>query len=129
MKRTFAACLLFLLLGPYSPVLADDLVESYVARLSANDHFNSNGARLTSPAMIIRQDRANFYKFGQRDFEDQDDRFFRKVENRETLQKLLQRGYTSPAVYRAIVNGQPLIRVNVYQMKGGAYVNVEILEE
>jgi hypothetical protein len=79
--------------------------------------------------MIIRQDRANFYKFGQRDFEDEDDRFFRKVENRETLQKLLERGHTPPAAYKAIVSGQPLIRVSVYHTKGGSYVNVEILED
>ena len=79
--------------------------------------------------MIIRQDRANYHKFGRRDVEDQGDSFFQKAENRETLQKLLQRGYSSPSVYQAIVNGQPLIRVSVYQTRGGAYVNVEILEE
>ena len=32
-------------------------LETYVARLSAADHFNSNGERLTSIAAIIRQDR------------------------------------------------------------------------
>ncbi len=129
MKSTVTVIAVGLLLSLCSPVLADDLIESYVARLSANDHFNSNGARLTSPAMIIRQDRANYHKFGRRDVEDQGDSFFQKAENRETLQKLLQRGYSSPSVYQAIVNGQPLIRVSVYQTRGGAYVNVEILEE
>lgn len=129
MKRMVAACFFVLILGACASAWADDLVETYVARLSAHDHFNSSGERLTTPAMIIRQDRANFHKFGRRDFEDEDDRFFRKVENRESLQKLVERGYSSPGVYDAIVNGQPLVRVEVYQTKGGPYVNVEILKD
>lgn len=128
MKRVGIA-LLVALLFPCGVALADDLIESYVARLSAADHFNSNGVRLTSPAMIIRQDRANFYKFGQRDPEDEDDRFFRKLENREMLQKLLERGRTPRSVYNTIVNGQPLIRVNVYLTKGSSYVDVVVLED
>jgi hypothetical protein len=123
-------CLLTVcLLMPCSPAFSDELIESYVARLSANDHFNSNGERLTSPALIIRQDRANFYKFGQRDREDEDDRFFRDVHSREILQKLLERGHTPKEVNREIVNGQPVVRVNVYRTEGGDYVNVAILED
>jgi hypothetical protein len=121
--------LMALLLMPCSMAFADELIESYVTRLGANDHFNSNGERLTSPAMIIRQDRANFHKFGRRDPEDESDGFFRDVHSREILQKLLERGHTPKEVYRAIVNGQPLVRVNVYQAKGGDYVNVAILED
>jgi|WetSurMetagenome_2_1015567.scaffolds.fasta_scaffold422631_2 hypothetical protein len=125
MVRLVIGCVLM----PCSPACADTLIESYVARLSASDHFNSNGERLTSPAMIIRQDRANFYKFGRRDPEDENDSFFRDLHSREILQKLLERGTTSKEVYRSIVNGQPLVRVNVYQAKGGDYANVSILED
>ncbi|MBV9489074.1 MAG: hypothetical protein JO069_05025 [Verrucomicrobia bacterium] len=92
-----------------------ELVESYVARLSARDHFNSNGERLQSPAAIIRQDRANFYVFGYRDPEDEPDRFFSSKENRAYLERLLERGRTTPGARRIIVNGTPLVRVDVYE--------------
>jgi hypothetical protein len=121
------ACLC--LLTPCSLAFADELIESYVTRLSANDHFNSNGERLTSPAMIIRQDRANFHKFGKRDAEDENDSFFQDARSREILQQLLERGNTPKEVYRAIVNGRPLVRVYVYQAKGGDYANVALLED
>lgn len=122
-------CVLFLILATATPAFSQDLIESYVARLSANDHFNSSGKRLTSPAMIIRQDRANFHKFFIRDPEDEDDRYFHDANRRELLQKLLERGNTSRDAYRAIVNGQPLVRVNVYGSRGQAYVDVHILSE
>ena len=126
MKKVFLVLILLLASVPAS---ADELIETYVARLGANDHFNSKGERLTSPALIIRQDRANFYKFGRGNEEDEDDMFFRDVKNRELLQKFLERGNTNPGAYRAIVNGQPLVRVNVYRSKSGDYANVLILSE
>lgn len=126
MKKLY---ILLALLTMNAPVLADQLIESYVARLGANDHFNSSGGRLSSPALIIRQDRANFHKFGLRDAEDQDDSFFQSASNRELLQQLLDRGRTTPSAYRMIVNGQPLIRVNVYRTRGGDYVDVDIIGE
>lgn len=122
-------CVLLVLLMSGPPAFADQLIESYIARLSANDHFNSSGKRLTSPAMIIRQDRANFHKFHIRDWEDEDDHFFQDANKREILQKMLERGFTSGDVYRAIVNGEPLVRVEIYGVMGQAYVNVFILSE
>lgn len=127
MKKTGLLWVLLLMANP--PAWADQLVESYVARLSANDHFNSSGQRLTSPALIIRQDRANFHKFGMRDAEDQNDYFFQNASNRELLQQFLSRGQTSPGAYQSIVNGQPLIRVDIYRTGGGDYVNVDIIGE
>lgn len=123
------SCLVLALLLASSPALADQLVESYVARLGSNDHFNSSGGRLTSPALIIRQDRANFHKFGLRDPEDQNDSFFRNANNREMLEQFLARGRTTPGAYRMIVNGQPLIRVNIYRTRGGDYVDVDVIGE
>ena len=122
-------CLLLLLFVFSTPAFAQELIESYVARLSAQDHVNSQGQRLTSPALIIRQDRANFYKFGRRDVEDEDDQFFRNVKNRELLQQFLERGHTTRAAYQAIVNGQPLIRVNIYRAGNGDYADVVVLHE
>jgi hypothetical protein len=63
-----------------TPSRAQQLIESYTAFLSEADHFNSNGQRLTSAAAIIRQDRANYYRFDRGDPEDESDRFFRSIE-------------------------------------------------
>jgi hypothetical protein len=124
MRFTFAMVGLFLC---GSTALADQMIESYTARLGPNDHFNSSGVRLTSPAVVIRQDRANFHKFGARDREDETDSYFQSAGNRDLLQRLLDRGRTTPSAYRRIVDGQPLIRVSVYRGGGGDYVTVEVL--
>ena len=123
----FFACLLISSAGGLRAGIVDagDLIESYTARLSARDHFNSNGERLTTPAAIVRQDRANFYVYGIRDPEDQPDQFFSRKENRELLESLLDRGQTTPAARMAIVNGTPLIRVEIFQR----FINVTIIGE
>jgi hypothetical protein len=91
-----------------------NFIESYTARLSARDHFNSNGERLQSAAAIIRQDRANYYVYGLRDSEDQPDSYFSNKGNRARLEQLLDNGQTTPdAIYR-VINGTPLIRVDIY---------------
>jgi hypothetical protein len=92
-----------------------EYVESYTARLSARDHFNSNGQRLREPAAIIRQDRANFYVYGLRDPEDQPDSYFSSKANRARLEQLLANGRTTREAISAVVNGTPLIRVDIYE--------------
>ncbi|MBV8377117.1 MAG: hypothetical protein JO279_08950 [Verrucomicrobia bacterium] len=89
-------------------------IESYRARLSPRDHYNSNGERLQSAAAIIRQDRANFYVYGIRDPEDEADSFFSKKSNRARLEQLLENGRTSPDDIYRILNGTPLIKVDIY---------------
>lgn len=110
-----------------APAHAQQLVESYVARLSERDHFNSNGQRLTSAAAIIRQDRANYFRFGRGDAEDQPDRFFANVNNRAALERMLERGRASPGALAAIVNGTPVVRVDIYRDGSGYYVHVELV--
>jgi hypothetical protein len=105
------------LFGPVPDTPAQNLgqpIESYTARLSARDHFNSNGLRLRTAAAIIRQDRANFYVYGLRDDEDQPDSFFSNKANRARLEQMLENGRTTPEATYAIVNGTPLIRVDIY---------------
>ncbi len=109
-----------------APATAQELIESYQARLSSSDHFNSSGERLTAPAAIIRQDRANFHKFGIRDPEDEGDRYFANQGNRAYMERLLERGHTSREARRAIVNGTPMIRVELYRDGGGEYVEVSV---
>ncbi|MEM7775905.1 MAG: hypothetical protein AAF732_09875 [Pseudomonadota bacterium] len=119
------ASVLALLAGPAH---AQTLIESYVAHLSERDHFNSRGDRLRSAAAIIRQDRANFHRFGLRDPSDESDGFFSLKSNRGRLERLLRRGRAAPGVVNRIVNGTPFIRVNVYRSASGQDF-VEVLVE
>jgi hypothetical protein len=64
-------------------------VDSYVAFLSEADHFNSSGERLRTAAAIIRQDRANFHRFGRRDQGDESDSFFPMRQTEKPLSKCL----------------------------------------
>jgi hypothetical protein len=93
------------------PASAQAPLDGYVARIGPQDHFNSNGVRLTDAAAIIRQDRANLYAFGLGDPEDETDIFFQLRENRARMEAMLRAGGSSPAAVRAVVNGTPLIHV------------------
>jgi hypothetical protein len=110
-----------------TPARAQTLVESYTAFLSEADHFNSNGQRLTSAAAIIRQDRANFHRFGRGDPGDEGDRFFASIDNRAAMERMLERGRSSPGAINAIVNRTPLIRVDIYRDADGHFIRVTVL--
>jgi hypothetical protein len=116
------------LLAAATPVRADELIESYNAFLSRADHYNSYGTRLTSAAAIIRQDRANFHKFGIQDPGDESDNYFDNVNNRAILERLLNDGTSEPGVLRTIINREVSIHVSVYRSEhGGDYVIVTLL--
>jgi hypothetical protein len=110
-----------------TPGRAQELIESYTAFLSEADHFNSNGQRLTSAAAIIRQDRANYHRFGRGDPGDEGDSFFASVGNREALERMLERGRATPGAISRIVNGTALIRVDIYRDSGGPFIRVTVL--
>lgn len=97
-------------------------LESYYAKLSRWDHFNSSGERLTTAAQIIRQDRANYHRFGRRDPGDEGDSFFRHAANRARLEALIAAGQSDPETIDRIVNGTPMIRVDIFE----DYVNVYV---
>jgi hypothetical protein len=124
-----AIAVAFLLIFMASGAHADQLLEQYVAVLSGQDHFNSNGDRLTEAAAIIRQDRANYHKYGKRDQGDSGDSYFSSVRNRELLEQMLNRGKSSPSAINSIVNGTPTILVRIFRSDSGQdYVNVSIVE-
>ena len=127
LKRWLFASLLLLAASPLLHAQSRVLNE-YTARLSEQDHFSSDGVRLTSPAAIIRQDRANFYKFHRADAEDEADRYFDTAEHRERLEQMLAHGHTDRRAYKAIVDGTPLIHVVVYREGDGVYIDVKVVE-
>ncbi|MBZ9771928.1 hypothetical protein [Mesorhizobium sp. CO1-1-8] len=104
---------------------ADDMLGSYVARISDRDHQASDGYALDNAAQMVRQDRANWHKFHRRDSDDEGDGWFRTNDQRADLQRMLERGGAmSSSTKRAIVNGEPLIQVDVYENS----VRVSIIE-
>jgi hypothetical protein len=108
---------------------SQNLIESYTTLLSEQDHFSSRGERLQNAAAIIRQDRANYHKFGRRDPGDQHDAFFASATNREALEDLINAGTSEPSAIGSIVNGTPMVRVSIFRSPGGRdFVNVEVAD-
>ena len=124
MRALFLALGLALLAGAAS---AQQLLETYVAEISPNDHFNSNGQRLTQPWQIIRQDRANFHRYGAGDAGDEWDSFFASADNRAAAERMIMDGYISPQAARDIVNGNPIVVVEVWGYGDtGTYLNIDV---
>ncbi len=115
-----AAAAAFVLAG--APAAKAQMLDSYTAYLGADDHYNSNGQRLTQPWQIIRQDRANFHRFGIRDRGDQGDSFFASAANRARMERMIQNGHIERSAANAIVNGQVWIHVEIYPN----FVNVSV---
>ena len=97
------------------------LIETYEARLGYNDHRSSRGAKLTTVAAILRQDRANYHKFHKRDRDDSGDTFFVSTHNRSILPRLLSNGQISSKMQRDILYGTPFVTVKIYNN----YIEVE----
>jgi len=115
MFKIVSAGLFAALLGT-AAASADEYLGSYQARISYQDHQASDGYPLDTAAQMVRQDRANWHKFGNSDPEDEDDPWFTTNAKRARFEQMLGRGGAmSQATRRAIVNGNPLIEVEVYR--------------
>ncbi len=102
--------------GLTSPAAADEFLGSYVARISWKDHEASTGRKLDTAAQVVRQDRANVHRHIQTDEEDNIDVWFTTNAKRGELQQMLEReGAIDEATRRAIMEGEPLIEVEVYR--------------
>jgi hypothetical protein len=113
---TVAASALAASLTTIGSAAADEFLGSYVARISQDDKAASDGFPLESAAQMVRQDRANWHKFGRGDAEDEDDVWFGTAASRARLEKMLQSSRAmSSATKRAITRGYPVIQVDVYR--------------
>ena len=110
-----------LLLG--TPALAQGIVDEYCTRIGQNDKSASDGFRLTDAGSILRQDRANYHKFGLRGAGDQGDGTFGSTAARARIPSLLDNGNTDRSVLRRIVDGTPNICVEIYPRKLFVYMN------
>ena len=95
---------------------ADELLGSYLARISDADKEANDGYALDTAAQIVRQDRANWHKFGSGDDEDQADDYLASADARARFERMLKApGAMDGSTRSAIVNGYPLIQVSLYR--------------
>lgn len=99
----------------------------YTAYIGERDLYNSEGARLSEPWQVIRQDRANYHRFRIRDRGDQGDSFFADSNNRAAMERLLRNGTISQSAGTAIIHGNVLIQVDIYRGGGRDWVEVVVL--
>ena len=125
-KRSMVAALLLPLLIGAAPASADELVDEYNAYIGRDDLYNSNGERLREPWQIIRQDRANYYKFGIRQRGDEPDEFFASVENRAKAERMIRDGTITREARRLLLQGDCMINVKVYRDDDGDYLEITV---
>ncbi|MGR3623716.1 hypothetical protein [Pseudophaeobacter sp.] len=105
---------------------ADDLLADYVAFIGRDDLYNSKGARLREPWQILRQDRANYHRFGISQPGDEWDPVFQDKGNRAIMENMIRRGSIAQAAGRSIVQGGVMVRVKVYDNGSRDYVRVSV---
>lgn len=100
---------------------------SYTAYISDGNKYNSNGVSVikgvnkNSAAQVLRQNRADVHRFGVGTFGDTEDCYFDSIETRNQLPQMLNRGNISKSTIRQIINGNPLLQVDVYS----TYIDVK----
>ncbi len=90
-----------------------DFLGAYNTAITPQDTRSSSGARLSSVAAIIQQDRANYHRFGRADGPDQYDDMFLSAESRALIPR-----WMSPVprpLATAIRRGDAYINVQVYE--------------
>lgn len=125
LKAILAAAVLFG--GPVSTAQAQELLGSYIAYIGNEDLYNSKGARLGEAWQIIRQDRANYHRFGIRHAGDEWDPFFGDFNNRAAMEGMIRKGYINPQAARDVIRGGATVVVEVYGYGStGTSVNVDV---
>lgn len=121
--RFLHACLCSLILA--GPAMADSLIGQYTAYIGRDDLYNSSGARLSEPWQVLRQDRANYHRFGVSQPGDEWDPFFADIDNRAAMERMVMNGYINPSAARNLVNGGAMVVVRIYG-DGGRGNRVEV---
>lgn len=107
------------------PAFAQDYIGGYTAYIGEDDLYNSNGARLREPWQILRQDRANYHRFGIRQRGDEGDPFFSSADNRAAMEQMVMRGSITREARRLLVQGGATVYVDIYG-RGGRGTSVEV---
>ena len=91
----------------------EHVIEEYRAFIGKDDLYNSSGTRLTQPWQVLRQDRANFHRFGIRHHREEGDSFFASANNRARMESMLASGFISREAGDAILNGNVWVNVQI----------------
>lgn len=119
---------LLLVLAAY-PAHSAVMLDAYTAYIGKDDLYNSKGVRLTEAWQVIRQDRANFHKFGTRQYGDESDSFFSSKNNRAIAERMIMRGNIDSSAADSIVRGNVIIYVEIYGYGSqGEYLNITVLQ-
>lgn len=125
MKHLILACAL--VIASVLPAASQQVIGSYVAYIGTDDLYNSKGARLTQPWQVLRQDRANYHRFGISQAGDQWDPFFSSIENRARMEQMIMNGKIEAKARRMLLNGGANVFVRIYgRGNRGDYVNVTV---
>jgi len=120
------AALLLALAMPL-PAAAQDIVASYVAVIGVDDLYNSDGQRLAEPWQVLRQDRANYHRFGLSQPGDEWDPVFGDAKNREAMERMVRSGRMDPRAARDILAGGATVVVTVWgRGSRGESVDVDV---
>lgn len=104
-----------------------ELIAEYIAYIGEDDLYNSSGTRLDQPWQVLRQDRANFHRFGISQDEDQWDPLFDNAENRAAMEAMVRGGYIDPEAARILLDGDASVHVRIFGRNGRAdYVEVDV---
>ncbi len=122
--RAMLAAVIVLFAGPLS---AQELIGSYAAYIGQDDLYNSRGARLTEPWQVLRQDRANYHRFGISQPGDEWDPFFGDMNNRAAMERMIMNGRIDPAARQGLLRGDTTVVVRIYGRDNiGQYVEVTV---
>lgn len=122
-----ASVALALSLASAVPAFAQDWIGGYSAYIGEDDLYNSKGARLKEPWQILRQDRANYHRFGIRQRGDEGDSFFSSADNRAAMEQMVRRGSMTKEARRLLLQGGATVYVDIYGQNGvGTSVEVTV---
>lgn len=93
---------------------ADELIGAYVAYIGKQDLHNSKGARLHEPWQVLRQDRANFHRYGISQAGDEWDPFFGSIDNRAAMEQMVMSGTINARAAKNLVDGGATVFVRIY---------------
>jgi hypothetical protein len=104
---------------------AQEILDSYVAYIGQDDLYNSSGNRLTEPWQILRQDRANFHRYGISQLGDEWDSFFGSIDNRAIMERMVMNGSIDRQAAQNLVRGGATVFVRIYG-RGGRGDSVQV---
>ena len=90
----------------------------YRAKINEQDHYNSRGTRLGNLISVLRQDRANYYKYGG-NRGDSADRYFSSFRKRRAMEhmSIIPIGISYNSLRKLVLYGTPLLEIEVHKRK------------